>query len=96
MNVSDLRREYSLAGLDERLLPPEPIAQFRAWLAEAIAADPLDPTAMTLATADSAGSSKSMRSAPKLLTPSTNMRTPDARQTCARDSRSLSLPVVVS
>ena len=33
----------------------EPIAQFRAWLAEAIAADPLDPTAMTLATADGAG-----------------------------------------
>ena len=55
MNVSDLRREYSLAGLDERQLPPEPIAQFRAWLAEAIAADPLDPTAMTLATADGAG-----------------------------------------
>jgi pyridoxamine 5'-phosphate oxidase len=55
MNVSDLRREYSLAGLDERQLPPEPIAQFRAWLAEAIAADPLDPTAMTLATVDGAG-----------------------------------------
>jgi pyridoxamine 5'-phosphate oxidase len=55
MNVSDLRREYMLAGLDERHLPPEPIAQFRAWLAEAIAADPLDPTAMTLATADGAG-----------------------------------------
>jgi pyridoxamine 5'-phosphate oxidase len=55
MDVSDLRREYMLAGLDERSLPPEPIAQFRAWLAEAVAADPLDPTAMTLATADAAG-----------------------------------------
>lgn len=55
MNVSDLRREYSLAGIDERQLPPEPVAQFRAWLAEAVAVDPLDPTAMTLATADGAG-----------------------------------------
>jgi pyridoxamine 5'-phosphate oxidase len=55
MNVSDVRREYMLAGLDERHLPSEPVALFRAWLEEAIAADPPDPTAMTLATVDAAG-----------------------------------------
>ncbi|MBV8201703.1 MAG: pyridoxamine 5'-phosphate oxidase [Acidobacteria bacterium] len=55
MDVSDLRRDYRRSALDERDLAPEPIAQFRAWLAEALAADPLDPTAMTLATADREG-----------------------------------------
>jgi pyridoxamine 5'-phosphate oxidase len=55
MDVSDVRRDYTRAALDERDLAPEPIAQFRVWLAEALAADPLDPTAMTLATADGEG-----------------------------------------
>jgi pyridoxamine 5'-phosphate oxidase len=55
MGVSDVRREYELAGLDERHLPSEPVALFRAWLEEAIAADLPDATAMTLATVDAAG-----------------------------------------
>ncbi len=55
MDVSDVRRDYRRAALNERDLAPEPIAQFRAWFAEALAAGPLDPTAMTLATADSDG-----------------------------------------
>jgi pyridoxamine 5'-phosphate oxidase len=55
MDVSDLRREYTLAGLDEGELAPEPMAQFRAWLEQALAAEPLEPTAMTLATADREG-----------------------------------------
>jgi pyridoxamine 5'-phosphate oxidase len=55
MDVSGVRRDYTQEGLDERGLPPEPIALFRAWLDEAIAADPLDPTAMTLATVDAEG-----------------------------------------
>jgi pyridoxamine 5'-phosphate oxidase len=54
-DVSGVRRDYLRAGLDERDVAPEPIAQFRVWLAEALAADPLDPTAMTLATADREG-----------------------------------------
>ncbi|HVR09612.1 MAG TPA: pyridoxamine 5'-phosphate oxidase [Thermoanaerobaculia bacterium] len=54
-DVSGVRRDYQQAGLDERDVAPHPIAQFRAWLAEALAADPLDPTAMTLATADREG-----------------------------------------
>jgi len=55
MDVPDVRRDYTRAVLDERDAAPEPIAQFRAWLAEAAAADPLDPTAMTLSTADAHG-----------------------------------------
>jgi pyridoxamine 5'-phosphate oxidase len=55
MDVSGVRRDYTLSGLDERDLAPEPMAQFAAWLAEALAGDRLDPTAMTLATADASG-----------------------------------------
>lgn len=33
----------------------DPIARFRAWLAEAEAGEPNDPNAMALATADAAG-----------------------------------------
>jgi len=55
MDVSGVRRDYQRAALNERDAAPEPIAQFRAWLADALAADPLDPTAMTLATADREG-----------------------------------------
>jgi pyridoxamine 5'-phosphate oxidase len=54
-DVSGVRRDYTRAALDERDAAPDPLAQFRAWLAEAVAADPLDPTAMTLATVDAAG-----------------------------------------
>ena len=55
MDVSDVRRDYTRSVLDERDLASEPIAQFRLWLAEALAAGPLDPTAMTLATVDREG-----------------------------------------
>ena len=55
MDISEIRREYMQAGLDERDLPAEPIAQFRAWLEEALAAETLEGTAMTLATADAEG-----------------------------------------
>ncbi len=55
MDVSDLRREYMRTGLAESDLAPEPMAQFRAWFEQATATQPLDPTAMTLATADRAG-----------------------------------------
>jgi len=55
MDVASARRDYRRSALDERDLAPEPIAQFQAWLAAAVAADPLDPTAMTLATADGEG-----------------------------------------
>jgi len=55
MDVADLRRDYTLSGLSEADLDPDPILQFRAWLDRALADDPLDPTAMVLATADREG-----------------------------------------
>lgn len=53
--LSEIRREYMRAGLDERDLAPEPIAQFRRWFDEALAGAEPEPTAMTLATADAQG-----------------------------------------
>jgi pyridoxamine 5'-phosphate oxidase len=53
--VKDLRREYKSRTLDESGVDPDPIAQFRKWFAEALAADLLDANAMTLATASSTG-----------------------------------------
>jgi pyridoxamine 5'-phosphate oxidase len=55
MNVSDVRREYGLAGLSEGDLAADPIEQFRRWLDQARAAAPEEFTAMTLATADRQG-----------------------------------------
>jgi pyridoxamine 5'-phosphate oxidase len=55
MDLSDLRREYEQAGLSEADLAADPVVQFRAWFAQALAADPRDANAMTLATADREG-----------------------------------------
>jgi pyridoxamine 5'-phosphate oxidase len=55
MEIADLRREYETEGLVETDLAADPLAQFRAWFEEALAADPRDANAMTLATADRAG-----------------------------------------
>ena len=53
--VSDIRREYDLAKLDESQLAPDPIQQFNLWLKEAVDAGLKDPTAMTVATVDVQG-----------------------------------------
>jgi pyridoxamine 5'-phosphate oxidase len=50
INVADLRRDYTQAGLLETDLAPHPIAQFRQWFESAIAANLPEPNAMTLAT----------------------------------------------
>ena len=55
MNLADLRREYTLGGLRRADLNPDPIAQFQKWFAEAIQAQLIEPSAMTLATADADG-----------------------------------------
>ena len=55
MPIADLRRSYTLAGLRRADLSPDPIAQFNKWLQQAIDAQLLEPTAMTLATAGKAG-----------------------------------------
>jgi pyridoxamine 5'-phosphate oxidase len=55
MGISGVRREYELGGLAETEIAADPLAQFRLWLDQALEADPLDPTAMTLATVDREG-----------------------------------------
>ena len=52
MSLSDLRKEYTLAGLRRMDLSPDPILQFSSWLDAAIASGLSEPTAMSLATAD--------------------------------------------
>src|SRR5437868_4682503 len=55
MNLSDLRREYTKGGLRRADLDPNPIVQFQKWFEQAMTAQLLEPSAMTLATADKAG-----------------------------------------
>ncbi len=55
MDLGDLRQAYGVGSLDEAMLAPTPVAQFERWFEAARAADPLDPHAMTLATATADG-----------------------------------------
>jgi pyridoxamine 5'-phosphate oxidase len=50
VNLSDLRRHYTYAGLSETDLRPSPFDQFAIWFREAIGANLCEPNAMTLAT----------------------------------------------
>ena len=49
-DLSQLRKSYGRAELDEEHSQGDPLDQFRRWLDEAIAAQMPEPTAMTLAT----------------------------------------------
>ncbi|HET6573145.1 MAG TPA: pyridoxamine 5'-phosphate oxidase, partial [Fimbriiglobus sp.] len=48
--VADLRREYVRDGLSESSAGSDPIALFRTWFAQALAAELAEPNAMSLAT----------------------------------------------
>jgi len=48
--LADLRRKYSLAGLRRADLSPDPIHQFESWFDDAVRAQVLEPSAMSLAT----------------------------------------------
>ena len=50
MSIADLRREYRREELSERTAAADPMAQFRHWFEEALAAEALEANAMTLAT----------------------------------------------
>jgi len=54
-SISDIRRDYTLAGLDVDDLTPEPFALFERWLQNVVDANLADPTAMTVATVDEEG-----------------------------------------
>lgn len=51
MDLADLRKDYTLRGLHESDVDPDPIKQFDAWLRVALQTPMPEPYAMTLATA---------------------------------------------
>jgi pyridoxamine 5'-phosphate oxidase len=55
MTLSDLRKEYSLAGLTEKDLARDPYRQFDKWFQEAEAAKIHEPNAAVLSTASKDG-----------------------------------------
>lgn len=54
-DISELRRDYHRGTLDIGDLLPDPVAQFRRWFDEALAAKVIEPNAMSLATATPSG-----------------------------------------
>jgi pyridoxamine 5'-phosphate oxidase len=55
MELADIRKEYSLKSLDSKAVAENPISQFETWMQEAIAAQVMEPNAMTLATVTADG-----------------------------------------
>ncbi len=55
MDLAALRREYTQGGLRRDDLDPDPIFQFQKWFEQALTAKLLEPSAVTLATADHQG-----------------------------------------
>ncbi len=53
--MQDLRKEYTLRGLDEGDVDPDPLVQFERWFHEAVTAGLREPNAMTLATVGANG-----------------------------------------
>jgi pyridoxamine 5'-phosphate oxidase len=55
LHTADMRKEYTLHGLEEGDLDPDPIEQFARWLTQAHQAGVAEANAMTLATASADG-----------------------------------------
>ena len=55
MDLAGLRREYESRGIDVGDLDPDPVEQARKWVDDAIAANCLEPNAMTVSTVDADG-----------------------------------------
>ena len=55
MNVADLRKQYTKAGLVESGLPEKPMALFKQWFREALESEVVEPNAMALATVSGEG-----------------------------------------
>ncbi len=56
LDIADLRREYTRAGLDRGDLDDDPVRFFERWFREACEAGVREPNAMSVATVDGAGS----------------------------------------
>lgn len=48
--IADLRKDYSLEGLSETEIDPNPFIQFKKWFEQSLAAQLPEPNAMTIAT----------------------------------------------
>lgn len=55
MSVADIRRSYDWSKLDDETASGSPFVQLDTWVNDAIKANAIDPTAMTLATVDQNG-----------------------------------------
>ena len=55
LDLAAIRNDYALKTPDESQVDRDPLKQFGVWMVEAIHAQIPEPTAMTLATVDSAG-----------------------------------------
>lgn len=55
MDLFNVRRDFSLKTLDEKEVLACPITMLQQWLDEAIQAEALEPTAMTISTVDANG-----------------------------------------
>lgn len=53
--LADMRKSYERGGLEEESAAGEPLAQFRQWFDDALAAKVAEPNAMTLATVSAQG-----------------------------------------
>jgi pyridoxamine 5'-phosphate oxidase len=59
LDLARLRREYSAAGLAEADLPATPLALWRTWLSDAVAAELAEANAMVVSTVDPDGAPSS-------------------------------------
>ena len=55
VTIASLRTEYSRATLDESSVASDPFAQFNTWMGDAVRAQLIDATAMTVSTVDARG-----------------------------------------
>lgn len=55
MSLFDVQGSFEGAELSEATVSPDPVAQFRAWMDDALRPGITEPTAMTLATMDASG-----------------------------------------
>ncbi len=55
IDIAALRENYTRGGLQREDLAPDPIAQFQQWMEDAVAANLLEPNAMSLATVSQDG-----------------------------------------
>ena len=55
LEIDSIRKEYTQESLDTQDVDQNPITQFKKWLEEAIQAEVLEPTAMTVSTVSKEG-----------------------------------------